>query len=298
MEARQVRHFLAAYDGGTFAAAGERLGLTQQAVSKSILRLEAQLGVRLFERDGRRVRPTPYADLFVPHARTIAAETDRFRADLSDMLGGRHGRLHVGVGPSAAADIVATAVTQLTAKMPQIRLGVLAGIYQRMVEDLILGKLDVVIALRQVDRVDPLVREELLGEVRYIVVAGTNHRLAGQPNVQLADLLGSRWLVGTDIGAVERSIEASFRAAGVRRFRPEIETTSVQFTLAMLDSGEHLAILPEMMVAREMARGRFVRIDVDADWSRPLIVATRIRGPKSVLIGALVDELRAAMPAR
>ena len=61
MESRHVRHFLAAYDAGTFAGAAERLRLSQQAISKSISRLESHLGVRLFERDGRRVRPSTRA---------------------------------------------------------------------------------------------------------------------------------------------------------------------------------------------------------------------------------------------
>lgn len=296
MESRQVRHFLAAYDAGTFAAAAERLGLSQQAVSKSILRLEAQLGVRLFEREGRRVRPTPYAELFLPHARTIASETDRFRADLSDMLGGRQGRLRIGVGPSAAADVVARAVKSLVSERPQVRLNVLAGIYEPMVEDLILGKLDVVVALRQVDRVDPLIREDMLGEINYNVIVGAQHPLARKTDVTWSDIARARWLVGANIGAVERSIEASFRAVGEPRFRPEIETTSVLFTLAMLDGGAHLAILPEMMVARDLAAGRLVKLNVDtASWARPLIVATRVRGPKPALVNALVAKLEEAM---
>ncbi|RJF93800.1 LysR family transcriptional regulator [Sphingomonas cavernae] len=297
MESRQVRHFLAAYDTGTFAAAAERLGLSQQAVSKSILRLESQLGVRLFERDGRRVRPTAYAELFLPHARTIAAETDRFRADLGDMLGGRQGRLRIGVGPSAAADVVASAVKALVAERPNVRLSALAGIYEMMVNDLLLGKLDVVVAVRQVDRNDPLIREETLGDIRYVVLAGANHPLAGRGRLTLGDLKSARWLVGANIGAVEQAIEASFRAARVPRPRPEIETTSVIFTLAMLDAGMHLAILPEMLVARDLEMGRLVRIDVDAGpWTRPLIVATRVRAPNPPIVDAFMASLIAAMP--
>jgi DNA-binding transcriptional LysR family regulator len=296
MESRQVRHFLAAYDIGTFAGAAEALGLSQQAVSKSILRLEAQLGVRLFERDGRRVRPTTYAELFLPHARTIAAETDRFRADLGDMLGGRQGRLRIGVGPSAAADVVATAVKTLVAERPNVRLSVLAGIYEMMVNDLLLGKLDVVVAVRQVDRNDPLIREEALGDIRYVVLAGANHPLAGRGRLKFGELKGARWLAGANIGAVEHAIEASFRAEGLPRPRPEIETTSVIFTLAMLDASTHLAILPEMLVTRDLEMGRLVRIDVDdAAWARPLIVATRVRAPKPPIVDAFLESLAAAM---
>ncbi|KKW90722.1 LysR family transcriptional regulator [Sphingobium chungbukense] len=296
MESRQVRHFLAAYDMGTFAAAAEWLGLSQQAVSKSILRLEAQLGVRLFERDGRRVRPTAYADLFLPHARTIAAESDRFRADLTDMMGGRHGRLRIGVGPSAAADVVASAVRMLTGERADMRLTVLAGIYEMMVSDLLLGKLDVIVAVRQVDRHDPLIREEVLGDIRYAVLAGANHPLAGRGRVTLHDLKNERWLAGANIGAVEQVIDASFRTAGLVRPRPEIETTSVIFTQAMLDGGMHLTILPEMLVARDMKAGRIVKIDVDIEpWTRPLIVATRVRAPKPPVVDAFMANLVKAM---
>ncbi len=296
MESRQVRHFLAAYDMGTFASAAEWLGLSQQAISKSILRLEAQLGVRLFERDGRRVRPTPYAELFLPHARAIAAESDRFRADLTDMLGGRHGRLRIGVGPSAAADVVASAVKMLTANRADVRLTVLAGVYEMMVNDLLLGKLDVIVAVRQVDRHDPLIHEEVLGDIRYGVFAGAGHPLANRGRVTLQDLKNERWLAGANIGAVEQAINASFRAAEMVRPQPEIETTSVIFTLAVLEGGMHLTILPEMLLARDLQAGRIVRIDVDVEpWTRPLIVATRVRAPKPPIVDSFMANLLEAI---
>lgn len=296
MESRQVRHFLAAFDTGSFAAAGNLLGVSQQAVSKSILRLEAQLGVRLFERDGRRLRPTAYGDLFLPHARTIAAESDRFRADLGDMVGGREGRLRIGVGPSAAADVVARAVKRLAAVRPNIRLDVMAGIYDMMVTDLVLGKLDVIVAIRQVDRVDPLIQEQTLGDIHYAILAGANHPLAHRDQLTLRDLANARWIEGANIGAVEQAIEASFRAAGMRRPRADIETTSVIFTQAMLDGGMHLGILPEMLLARDIEARRIVRLDVEvSSWTRPLIVATRARAPNPPLLDAFVAELVAVM---
>lgn len=296
MDSRPIRHFLAAYDAGTFTAAAERLNLSAQAISKSILRLEESLGVRLFERDGRRVRPTAYAELFLPHARTIAAETDKFRADLGDMLGGRSGRLRIGVGPSAAADVVARAVIALSEQSPNLLLRVLAGIQEQMTEDLIVGKLDLFVSMRQVDRSDPLIREEEIGSVDYIIVAGPNHPLAGQRDITLAQTARCRWLMGANLGAVEESIEASYRKTGVPRLRPEIETTSVLFTLGMLDGGMHLAILPQMLVARDIAAGRLVRLDIDTSaWRRPLIVATRVRGPKSPQVATFLAKLQDAL---
>lgn len=292
MESHHVRHFLAAYDVGTFAGAADRLRLSQQAISKSIARLETQLGVRLFERDGRRVRPTAYAELFLPHARTIAAESDRFRADLQDMLGGRKGQLRIGVGPSPAAGLVADAIQGLELS-GEVRFSVAAGIYEKMIDDLIRGRLDLLVALRQVDRTEPLVREEVLSDVAYVVVAGASHRLAGRKRIALTEIASERWLAGTDIGAVERAYLASFTAAGAPLARPEIETTSVLFAHATLDHGAHLAILPELMVRREVRAGRLVVLDVDSEpWTRPLVVATRVRAPTPPLVASLVDQLK------
>lgn len=81
-------------------------------------------------------------------------------------------------------------------------------------------------------------------------------------------------------------------------FRAEIETTSVLFTLGLLEQGEHLAILPEMLVASEIRAGRLASLDVDTTaWTRPLVVATRVRAPKSTQVAMLIEQLRNAFEA-
>ena len=58
MEMRQLRHFLALMETRSYWRAADSCGITAQALSKSIRRFEEQLGVRLFDRDTRSVRPT------------------------------------------------------------------------------------------------------------------------------------------------------------------------------------------------------------------------------------------------
>lgn len=159
-----------------------------------------------------------------------------------------------------------------------------------------MGKLDLFVSVRQVDRSDPLIREEEIGSIDHIIVAGSKHPLAGQRGVTLAQTARCRWLMGANLGAVEDSIEESYHKTGVSRLRPEIETTSVLFTLAMLDGGMHLAILPQMLVARDLAAGRLVRLDIDTSaWRRPLIVATRVRGHKSPQVATFLAKLQDAL---
>ena len=293
MDPRPIRYFLAAYDVGTFSGAAARLNISQQAISKSVLRLEAELGVRLFERDGRRLRPTPYAELLVPTARTIASETDRFRASLVDMLGGREARLKIGVGPSAAAELVARAVLALTQERAAVSMLVIEGLQETMRQQLVLGELDLYVALSQADRADPLIREAVLGNVEYVAIAGASHPLAGQPQVTIPELSKSRWIAGANLGAIEDAIGESFRAHGLPSVRPEIETSSLTFTLGMLDGGKHVAILPEILVRRDLMSGRLIRIELHgAAWFRPLVVGTRVRSPKLAGLMAFAAKLQ------
>jgi len=69
-----LRHFLAVATEGSISAACTRLAVTQPALTKSIQRLEAQLGVKLFERLPRGMALTRYGNTLLPHARRIEAE--------------------------------------------------------------------------------------------------------------------------------------------------------------------------------------------------------------------------------
>src|SRR5918998_3950354 len=77
----QLRYFLAAADHGSFSAAAAALHMAQPSLSDQIRKLEAELGVGLFARAGRRLELTEAGRLFRPHAeRTLAASEDAHAA--------------------------------------------------------------------------------------------------------------------------------------------------------------------------------------------------------------------------
>lgn len=293
MESRQVRHFLAVYEAGTFAAAGKLLGLSQQALSKSIGRLEQQLGVLLFERDGLRVRPTGFADLYLPHARAIFAEGERFRAQLRDAVGTGRGTIRMGVGPTAASGIAARAVAELTESHPATRVTLLAGLYDQMRSDLLAGRLDLFVANRPLVSSDPLLVEEVLGSARYLAVVGSSHPLVRRPSCALADLVDTPWLAGRNMGDVDDAITRSFAEAGLKRPAATIETTSVLFTLSLLRVGRHVAVLPEEIVSPEIASGQLCDLKLDASgWSLPVVMAYRASSIRLPVLMRLMENLR------
>ncbi|WP_433469787.1 LysR family transcriptional regulator [Spirillospora sp. CA-128828] len=96
-----VRAFLAVVDAGHFTEAADRLGVTQQAVSKRIARLESDLGVPLVHRSRAGARPTEDGATFLPHARALISLADQATA----MLRAHRRALRIDVLARAAASI-------------------------------------------------------------------------------------------------------------------------------------------------------------------------------------------------
>ena len=91
MELHQLRYFLTALEEGNFSKAAARHRLTQQAISKSIGRLEQEVGAKLFQRDGRQLRPTTAGAMLAEHAQVIDAETHQFQRHLDELTGASTG---------------------------------------------------------------------------------------------------------------------------------------------------------------------------------------------------------------
>src|SRR6266567_4430276 len=107
----QLRTFVAAVDEGSFSAAGRKLRRAQSVVSQTLANLEAQLGVKLFDRSGRYPRLTEEGRSLLIDARSIASNIDGFKARARAMRGGLEPELSVAMDvmyPMAALTRAAT----------------------------------------------------------------------------------------------------------------------------------------------------------------------------------------------
>src|SRR3982751_5593764 len=97
---RQLRTFVAVAEERNFTRAAERLHLAQQAVSKTVAQLEAELGVELLERTRREVRVTAAAEGLLNRGREALAAADAAFAEARDVGRGLSGTLRLGVTPA------------------------------------------------------------------------------------------------------------------------------------------------------------------------------------------------------
>ena len=98
MEVHQLRYFCAVSETGSFTRAAEREQVAQPSLSQQIMKLEEELGVRLFDRLGRTVRLTGFGQVFLPRARAILGELKAARQRES-----LHSRRHRSRSPPTCA---------------------------------------------------------------------------------------------------------------------------------------------------------------------------------------------------
>jgi DNA-binding transcriptional LysR family regulator len=276
MEIKQLRHFLAVYETRSYWRAAESFGLTPQALSKSIRRFEESLGVRLFDRDTRSVRPTLFADEIALYARNIDAESTSLRRKLDSLLGTGTNQLSIGTGAAAATTLIGQALAAVIQKRPKLAVNVVEGTYEGLIPQLIRGKLDVVVSIMTSDRVDRLIECRQLKTEHYRAYVRAGHPLAQQNRVPLARLLEYPWIAGDDEDLVAEEVAASFAAVGLKPRAPSLRTNSVLFATGLMLQSDALLVLPAEMMRRECATGLVVAIDIDsASWTRPTMAFFR-----------------------
>jgi DNA-binding transcriptional LysR family regulator len=207
MNTRQLRHFLAVLDLGSLSAAAEAVHLSQPALSRSLSALEDELRAPLFDRAGRRLRPTPYALAYAQRARRIVFDANEGTRELELMRGGELGRLSFAMGSSLAAWLLGPMMLKLMLDAPALKLSALIKTSDTMVDALIGETLDFFVGDVSVAALVPDLAAEPVFPCTFGWFARKDHRLAGKRRIQIDDL-GQYALIGT--GYLEESLLRRF----------------------------------------------------------------------------------------
>ncbi len=292
MELRQIRHFLAVVDAGSFSRAAQNLGKSQQALSKSLQALEDTLGVRLLDRNPRATTLTPFGLLLLPFARNIDLEASGFRDQLDAMRRAERGRVRLGASPASATRLVTEAVVRLSNAQPALQIAVLAGVYHNMLRDLMTGDIDLFVCVDNEEHVAEGVTREVLLHDEYRVVCAVTHPLARARGVTAPALSNFPWILGRNLGGIELAWRQAFEQAELPAPEPAIETTSVEFGRHALEAGGFLTVLPYQLVATEIDREILCAVDApDFRWQRPIALHYRRSGTLSAGVLAVIDAL-------
>ena len=232
------------------ARAAAAAGLTQPAASKLLRQIEETLDVRLFDRHARGVAPTRYGEILIRHARSALSVIGLAREELAALKAGRTGKTAVGTIIEPGAKLIPAAIATLKQRYPGTLVHVEIDASRLLVQRLLQGHLDMVVArLLDVEAADELAYEPLALDEPHAVIASARHPLAGRSNLRLADLIEQPWIVPPPGSLVRDKLAAMFLHEGLPQPSDIVETSSLPMITALLEQGRMIVALPEVSVA-------------------------------------------------
>jgi DNA-binding transcriptional LysR family regulator len=259
MDLRQIGYVEAVARNANFTRAAAELHVAQPALSVSIRRLEAELGVRLFERTSRRVSLTPAGRAFLDRAARVTRDVDALASEMREYASGFRGRLRLSAWYHVEPDLV-DFMRDFTAANPLVEVSVQELPAPDTLAALRAGDIDVA-AVVQYPRLD--LDEFEVAALRTepaVLVVRKDDTLAGKESLNLADL-SDRPLVVTRPGTgLRRLLDHVF--AGVEHPpRIAIETNELAAMVAFASAGLGSAILTPTVVREVDFPVSLVRLD-------------------------------------
>lgn len=241
MDLRQIAYVEAVARNANFTRAAAELHVAQPALSVAIRRLEAELGVRLFERTSRRVSPTPAGTAFLGRAARVTREVDGLAHEMREYAGGIRGRLRLSAWYHVEPDLVEF-MREFIAANPLVEVSIQELAADEAIAEVRAGDIDLAgcVLFPELDLGD-LERVALRTEPAVLVVR-KDDPLAGQDALNLADLGGLPFIVTRPGTGLRRLFDHVFIGAE-RPPRIAIETNELAAMVAFASAGLGTALL-------------------------------------------------------
>ena len=297
MELRHLRYFVTIAEEQSFRRAAERLNVSQSPLSRQMKDLEEEIGVELFEPDGRGIRLTAAGKVFAERARSVLVSVDAAVEEAKGVAGGRIGTAVIGFEPGATfTGALASLVAAFRRRAPRIGLQLLA-----------MSSAEQWAALREGTIVfaygtyapsdDALACMEMARDQLGLALA-LDHRLARRPKIWLRDLVGER--VVLEPRQLYPSLHADIISAARARdvtLALMAEVPDLESLLALVAIGDAVTFLARKTAELVSPMSSVVwRPVVDLDIRLSDVVTWRARDADMPVVRALIESAREVQP--
>ena len=230
---------------GSLTAAADRLCLTQSAVSHAMRRFEQRHGVRLWEREGRRLRLTPSGDYLLGLANRVLPQLEHGAVVLEDFARGRRGAIRIGMECHPCQDWLMRVVDPFLAAWPDVDLDVTSAFQFGGLAALLGHEIDILVTP------DPIARPGLeytpVFDYELVLAVAASHPLSERARVTPDDLAGET-LVTYPVSRERLDIYTQFLvpAGALPRRHRTVETTDLM--LRLVASGRAVSATPDWLL--------------------------------------------------
>lgn len=289
---------------GSITAAAAELNYTPSAVSQHVAALERETGVRLLERMGRRVRPTPAGALLAGYAGEIISRVADAEAALDALTDGRTGRLRLASFGSAGTGLVPPAVARFRGRHPDVDLQLTLAEQPEALAALRDDQADLAVVILDLEESGSVPQAVPAGKGLdwrpllldpYFVALPTVHPLARLPEVPLGRLAEER-LVGGDRNRSCPCNQMFLQACAAAGFQPRfaIDVDDYPTVQSLVAAGLGVAAIPLLGLSPAVHDGLSIRPLVDPSLTRRIFAVSRSGRADDPLVAAMIDSLGTA----
>jgi DNA-binding transcriptional LysR family regulator len=273
MDLRRLRTVVAVAELGTVSRAAEHLRISQSALSRHISDLEQELGVRLFDRVGRRLVLTAIAEAVVGDFRSVLSQVGSLGERIDLLRRGDTGVLKVAASPQMIESVLSTFLPRYAARFPGVQVKLIEALGPAQVA--LLERGDVHLGLRHDQGINPSLASQSLPLDEILAAAGPTLDLGPTDALDIGRLAAHPLLLLEPGYSVRVQFNAACRLAHVK---PTImlESRAPHTVLALAEAGYGVAIIPSLQrtnryaltIYRVTHRGAPLQEDLVIQWDR------------------------------
>lgn len=254
MDIEQLRYFLKVAEHKNFTRAAEAVGITQPALSRSVAKLETELGQPVFERQTRKLVLTEAGLLLQSRAQQIVSLVDDTKAEITD--DGETGRIRLAAIPTIAPYFLPPVLRNFSDAFPSANVTVQEDTTDQLLKAVTDGIVDLAILARPIET--KYLETEDLFEEELLLVVPPEHFLAKKKQVRLTDIAPLPFVLLNEAHCLASNIVNFCRQ---KSFSPvSVEHTSQLVTVQELVSlGHGVSMVPEMARCLDTSNRRIYR---------------------------------------
>jgi DNA-binding transcriptional LysR family regulator len=248
MDFQNLRAFVAVADNNSFSRAAAELHLTQPAISKRILTLEAALSQRLFDRIGWQLGLTEAGECLLPRARQILQLIEQTRQALDDLSGQVQGNLKLVTSHHIGLHRLPRVLREYKKLHPGVKLNVNFLNSQETHQNILEGKGELGITTYEERANDALLTQDIWHDTLHFVVA-RDHPLLKQKTVKLRQLTDYTAILPDVRFYTGRTVSELFQQQGLTlKLDQDLSIDNLETLKAMVSIGDSWSVLPATML--------------------------------------------------
>ncbi|GCE48952.1 DNA-binding transcriptional LysR family regulator [Thermosporothrix hazakensis] len=273
----------------SYVRAAEELHFSQPAVSAQIRQLEESLGVKLFDKIGRRTHLTQAGEELYFYSRKIFSLIDETLDTMEALRSPHYGKLSVGADTTVGTYVIPRVLGKFRQMYPEVEITLEVVNHNYLVEALINNRIDMAIMGRVPQEVPFFVAPFALNEL--VIVAPPTHRLAHCQRIPFAELAREHFLLREVGSGTRAALEGAFQEAGLP-LQVSMQVGNNSAIKQGVQAGLGIALISRVALDMELETNRLVILDVEGF---PIIRQWRLLHLKEKNLSATARAFKAFM---